>query len=436
MKKRSWLVAGFSALLALGMTACGDDDSSFVSPAKKSTGDYCEIVSDDPLVVEASQGGYWSKTTIVLEKGKVRETIELKNSKMMNLACADYKSDTDYASVTCEDNTVVAVGDEDFSARDFERFKQMIIDECSEFNESDDVLSSSSNEVRSSSSSVRSSSSSQVRSSSSQVPSSSSYVESSSSQVESSSSQGYSAVEITPISSSSKIEGEKVVASNADELDCPEEEPADLTGFDVAYEFSDPYDMGHDYVGKENAYLKAGVPTVSAECNAMVLDGTNGLYIPLSDVFKNKGFVFEVRFMPLQESSMGNIFVAEPPGSGKTGWQLRLDGDEVRFHFRDAEMSSSWNTSTVGEVTLNEWHVVRVKIFPAKSELSGVVFYSLNLSLDGSIRYASEFKADLSKLEFNLGIGYDSMNQSNHADRFFVGKIDYIRYGKISEDNL
>lgn len=422
------LQKSFVALAAsVFLMACGDDSSdSFGGGAKE---DYCKVVQKDPLVIEAVEDGFFSKTTFEYVDGEITETIEFKNHDAVELACSNYKKDYDYKSVECNDKSIVAVGKETFTASEYKRMMDAFASACEEVNE---AMSSSSSAK--SSSSTKSSSS--VESSSSSAKSSSSSQEQSSSSVQSSSSQGYSSEEITPVSSSSKTEDEKVVASNADELDCPAEEPADLTGFDVAYEFSDPYDMGHDYIGKEDAYLKAGVPTVSAECNAMVLDGTNGLYIPLSDVFKNKGFVFEVRFMPLQESSMGNIFVAEPPGSGKTGWQLRLDGDEVRFHFRDAEMSSSWNTSTVGEVTLNEWHVVRVKIFPAKSELSGVVFYSLNLSLDGSIRYASEFKADLSKLEFNLGIGYDSMNQSSHQDRFFVGKIDYIRYGRITEDGL
>ena len=422
------LQKSFVALAASAfLVACSDDSSD--SFGEGAEGVSCTVVKKDPLVIEAVEEGFYSKTTFEFDDGDVIETVEFENHKAVQLACSQYTKDPDYKSVECSDKSIVAVGKETFTASEYKRMMDAFATECEKMSDVKSSLSSAK-----SSSSTKSSSS--VESSSSSAKSSSSSQEQSSSSVQSSSSQGYSSEEITPVSSSSKTEDEKVVASNADELDCPAEEPADLTGFDVAYEFNDPYDMGHDYIGKEDAYLKAGVPTVSAECNAMVLDGTNGLYIPLSDVFKNKGFVFEVRFMPLQESSMGNIFVAEPPGSGKTGWQLRLDGDEVRFHFRDAEMTSSWNTSTVGEVTLNEWHVVRVKIFPAKSELSGVVFYSLNLSLDGSIRYASEFKADLSKLEFNLGIGYDSMNQSSHQDRFFVGKIDYIRYGKVSEDDL
>ena len=85
---------------------------------------------------------------------------------------------------------------------------------------------------------------------------------------------------------------------------------------------------------------------------------------------------------------------------------------------------------------MDEGHVIRVKIFPTKSELSGTIFYSMNISLDGSLRLASEFKGDISDIQYRLGIGYDSFKQSSHNRRFFTGKIDYIRYGKITEDNL
>ena len=74
-------------------------------------------------------------------------------------------------------------------------------------------------------------------------------------------------------------------------------------------------------------------------------------------------------------------------------------------------------------------------MFPTKSA-NGDVFYSLNASLDGSLRLASEFKRDLSGLVYGLGIGYDAVHQAAYARKFFTGKIDYIRYGRILEDDL
>ena len=231
----------------------------------------------------------------------------------------------------------------------------------------------------------------------------------------------------------------KVVAANADELECNESTDADdLKGYDVAYEFNLLRDLGRDSFGKHHAYIDNKVTPVSAECGSIIFDGSNGLIIPLDEIFKSRGFVAEVRFMPTKEGNMANIFVAEPPGSGKTGWQIRLDGTDVVFHMRDPEVrkKKNWESITLGEVSLNEWHVVRIKIFPRKSELTGKIVYAFNAFLDGKMRRSSEYNGDVSNIEYGLGIGYDSMYQTLHNDRFFTGKIDYIRYGKITEDGL
>jgi len=209
-----------------------------------------------------------------------------------------------------------------------------------------------------------------------------------------------------------------------------------LAGYEVAYEFNAPNDLGHDYFGEHNAFIDYQVPSISAECGSAIFDGSNGLLIPLDEIFKSRGFVAEVRFMPTASSEMGNIFVAEPPGSGKNGWQIRIDGTTITFHMRDTSVHSTWESLPLGKVALNEWHVVRVKIFPRKDDITGEVKYMLNALLDGKPRITTAFRADMSNIEYGLGIGYDSMYQTLHKDRFFTGKIDYIRYGRIAEDDL
>ena len=294
-------------------------------------------------------------------------------------------------------------------------------------------------------------SSSSVKNTSSEVGQTSSSVSSSSSEAVSSSSRPFVRTFI-PESSSSDAPVEtkswyghttyttaKVVAANADELECNESTVADnLNGYDVAYEFNLQRDLGRDSFGKHPAYIDDTVNPVSAECGSVIFDGSNGLIIPLDEIFKSKGFVAEVRFMPTKKGNIANIFVAEPPGSGKTGWQLRLDGTDVVFHMRDPNVrkEKNWESISLGEVSLNEWHVVRIKIFPKKSVLTGKIVYTFNAFLDGKMRRSSEYNADVSNIEYGLGIGYDSMYQSLHGDRFFTGKIDYIRYGKITEDGL
>lgn len=223
---------------------------------------------------------------------------------------------------------------------------------------------------------------------------------------------------------------ESVVASNAAELRCTEtHEPENLSKYDVAYEFDDPEDLGRDYFGKNNAYIDDKVTPVEAECGSLVLNGSNGLLIPLSETFKSNGFVAEVRFMATAEGNMSNIFVAEPPGSGVDGWQIRLDGSILRFHYRDAKNDYDWHIEKVGEITLNEWHVVNISI----GGTSGSSTLYVSISLDGDPRVDAITHGDISNIEYGLGIGYDSMYQGLHDQRFFIGKIDYIRYGKDSE---
>lgn len=270
----------------------------------------------------------------------------------------------------------------------------------------------------SSSEKVKSSSSSKIKSSSSSAKSSSSEKESSSSVVESSSSEEKIAV-LPVVAKSYPLE----CSDNNIKVD-------DLIGYTVAYEFNDLSDMGKDFFGKNPAYVEDGMPSVDGDCNSLILDGTNGLRVPISDDFKNKGFIAEIKFMPETTVVMGNIFAAEPPGSGKDGWMVRLDGQTLDFHIRDADIGG-WTVETLGEISLKEWHVFKVEIYPSLSEVSGNLFYKLNLSLDGSLLVASEFEGDVSQLIFDLGIGYDAVHQEYHTQRFFKGKIDYIRYGAL-----
>jgi hypothetical protein len=310
-----------------------------------------------------------------------------------------------------------------------------------------DVESSSSSSVKQNnveSSSSRKATSSSSRMSQDKIESSSSRT-SQSNVVSSSSRDGSSSSRATNSSSSSvddksyslyggaSYKRVNVVASNADELECDDKTKIeDLKGFDVAYEFNSPYDLGRDYLGDNNAYQDDKVSAISAECGSIVFDGSNGLHIPLSETFESSSFVVEVRFMPTKAGNMANIFVAEPPGSNKDGWQLRLDGSDIYFHIRDVEIRDTWEEMKVGAVSMDEWHVVRIRFFPTMSAVTKKTVYSLNVALDGKTRIATEIKSKMD-IEYGLGIGYDSMYQDLHARRFFTGKIDYIRYGRMAE---
>lgn len=199
-----------------------------------------------------------------------------------------------------------------------------------------------------------------------------------------------------------------------------------LAEYSVAYEFDDPANVGKDFFGKNNAVLDEDMPAVKVEDECLVLDGKSGLRVPLSDSFKSPYFVVEVRFMATDTLPLSNIFSADPPGAGVAGWMIRLDGSELRFHIRGA---GDWEIFSAGKISLNEWHTVRVEFTKADMGELTVMGYDLKVTLDGEERVSKVLNSDASNLKFDLGIGYDPHHQSRYEDRFFIGKIDYIRYG-------
>ena len=420
MKKVIW-VAG---LCSLGLVACGDSSSS---PSAQKGQDYCKIVSSEPLVLETVEEGVYSKSSFEYTDGYLVEKVEFDDRSIAKYACNAYKSDSDYGKVECNGKTVVAYSDESLTKNEYKHLLSMFVSMCKEVGESVDESSNGDSREEGQISEPKSSSSAE------------SYQSGPSDYFESSSSVAGEILSSAEVNADDSIswydrawyKKESVVASNAAELRCTEtHEPEDLSKYDVAYEFDDPTDLGRDYFGKNNAYIDNKVTPVEAECGSLVLNGSNGLLIPLDDVFKSKGFVVEVRFMATAEGNMGNIFVAEPPGSGVDGWQIRLDGSNLTFHYRDADdTSKDWTVERVGEITLNEWHVINVSIggTPGSSTLY------LSISLDGDPRVDAIAHGDISNIKYGLGIGYDSMYQGLHDQRFFTGKIDYIRYEKASE---
>ena len=379
------------------------------SSTKRSSGsDYCEIQSGNPFVAEMVSQGFYSKTTLELKNGNIIETVEIDDDELVDLVCSSYESDPDYSSVTCDGNTIVAIDSEGNTSEQFDQIVGYIEDVCEEINQTPSSSSSANPSSSANSSSSVTSSSSSVRTG-----------------------EAMSAMYV-------QYWNDKVVAANADDLSGCEESslPDDMDQYEIAYEFNDPYDLGADYIGEKiNAYQDLVVKAPSAECGSIVLDGSNGLIIPKNDIFKTKGFVIEVRFMPTEKGDLSNIFVADPPGGGVDGWQVRLDDFKARFHIRDGSWTGDWKVYEAGEVSLNEWHVFRVKLFPTKSD-DGIISYTLSISLDGEVSEEVPFEGNVSDYEFDMGIGYDAVYQGAHARRTFKGKIDYIRYGRITEDGL
>ena len=80
------------------------------------------------------------------------------------------------------------------------------------------------------------------------------------------------------------------------------------------------------------------------------------------------------------------------------------------------------------EVFESKFFVVEVRFMPTKAADIGNIIAAEppGRGIDGwQIRLSG------TELQYGLGIAYDAMHQDAYGRKFFTGKIDYIRYGKI-----
>ena len=184
----------------------------------------------------------------------------------------------------------------------------------------------------------------------------------------------------------------------------------------AAWEFNEPIYVGLDRMANNSTKFHAGAPVV--EDTTLKLDGQSGLKVYLSPTFIRNTFAVEARVKPTKFGGMQNIIVAEPPGRLGDGWIIRLDDGVLDAYFRDENTDgSTWNSLYGKKLALDEWTTIRVE----RSADSIKVFQN------GELTVKAAAKGDVSQLGYDIGIGYDAMNQAIH-DRFFVGEIDYIRY--------
>ena len=170
---------------------------------------------------------------------------------------------------------------------------------------------------------------------------------------------------------------------------------------------------GHDAVIGEGA--------VAGENGIASFDGASGFSVTLDSQIKINEFVVEARVKPTAFSTMQNILVAEPPGRGVDGWQLRIDEGVLTVHLRDTDLDyDDWSVFPGKAMTLDQWCEIRM-------ERSAD---SIKLFQDGELTVAAAYHGDLTQMRYNWSIGYDGMNQAFHS-RYFVGEMDYVRFGKF-----
>ncbi len=208
-----------------------------------------------------------------------------------------------------------------------------------------------------------------------------------------------------------------------DTLDIPLDTSAALNDSEVTewiaeWNFNDAENVGLDVTGHgHNA--TAGEGSVSAVDGIASFDGKSGMMVSLDTDIRINEFVVEARVKPTQFATMQNIIVAEPPGRGVDGWQLRIDEGVLTVHLRDADSSYvDWSIYPGKEMILGEWNEIRLE---RNAD-------SVKLFQNGELTVAVAYQGDLTQMCYDWGIGYDAMQQSFH-DRYFIGEMDYIRFG-------
>ena len=191
-----------------------------------------------------------------------------------------------------------------------------------------------------------------------------------------------------------------------------------VTDWIAEWDFNDAENVGLDVTGHgHNASVGEGA--VSAADGVASFDGKSGMMVSLDSDIRINEFVVEARVKPTKFGTMQNIIVAEPPGRGVDGWQLRIDEGVLTVHLRDADSSYvDWSIYPGKEMVLGEWNEIRLE---RNAD-------SVKLFQNGELTVAVAYQGDLTQMCYDWGIGYDAMQQAFH-DRYFIGEMDYIRFG-------
>ena len=186
------------------------------------------------------------------------------------------------------------------------------------------------------------------------------------------------------------------------------------------WNFNDSTNVGLDATGNKHDAV-VGEGAVTAADGIASFDGNSGFSVSLDEDLGINEFVVEARVKPTQFGTMQNIIVAEPPGRGVDGWQLRIDEGVLTVHLRDTEKDGDdWNIFPGKKMVLGEWSEIRLE---RNAD-------SVKMFQDGELTVAVAYTGDLTQMRYDWSIGYDGMQQAFH-DRYFIGEMDYVRFGKF-----
>lgn len=184
------------------------------------------------------------------------------------------------------------------------------------------------------------------------------------------------------------------------------------------WDFNDAENVGRDVTGHGHD-ATIGEGAVVAVDGVAKFDGASGFSVKLDQNIKINEFVVEARVKPARFSTMQNIIVAEPPGRGVDGWQLRIDEGVLTVHLRDTDRDGDdWSVFPGAKMALDEWCEIRM-------ERSAD---SVKLFQNGELTVVAAYTGDLTQMAYDWSIGFDGMQQDFH-NRYFDGEMDYVRFG-------
>lgn len=211
-------------------------------------------------------------------------------------------------------------------------------------------------------------------------------------------------------------------------------ENVDYSKWLIAWEFNDAKNVGRDFTG--NGYTGYVYGSVNSDGKYAHFDGKSGLSYGVTEELAQETFAVEVRIKPSHFTSVQNVFAIHNPYS-YAAWYLRIENGIPVFTTEHAGMINGVHSLIGEKLELNEWVELRIEMYEDYMRLyqnGKMVAHKFFRFESKPCHYCSkDDQGDLYCSEnYDMGVGHKAAGL-NSSGEFFVGEMDYVRYGKIDE---